>query len=95
MPNKIGKFITIEGVDASGKTTQIEYLKKFFKTSSNVIFSREPGGTEAAENIRDILCKGKQDNILPLTELLLFNAARYEHFKKLIQPEIAKGNNVI
>jgi len=95
MPNKLGKFITIEGVDASGKTTQIEYLKKFFKTSSNVIFSREPGGTEAAENIRDILCKGKQDNILPLTELLLFNAARYEHYKKLIQPEMAKGNIVI
>jgi dTMP kinase len=95
MSNKFGKFITIEGVDASGKTTQIEYLKKFFKTSSNVIFSREPGGTEAAENIRDILCKGKHDNILPLTELLLFNAARYEHFKKLIQPEMAKGNIVI
>ncbi|MBT4989466.1 MAG: dTMP kinase [Rickettsiales bacterium] len=95
MNNPKGKLITIEGVDAAGKTTQIEYLKSFFKDSNNIVFTREPGGTLLSESIRDILCKGKQDNMLPITELLLFNAARYEHCSKLIKPEIAKGKIVI
>ena len=90
-----GKFITIEGVDASGKTTQIEYLKSFYKSSNNIIFTREPGGTPVAENIRDILCKGKHDDLLPLTELLLFYAARNEHYINFIKPNIDAGNIVI
>ncbi|MBT4921926.1 MAG: dTMP kinase [Rickettsiales bacterium] len=90
-----GRLVTIEGVDASGKTTQIKYLKKFFKDTNKIIFTREPGGSPVGDKIRDILCKGKQDNMLPLTELLLFNASRLEHYDKLIKPKLEEGYIVI
>ena len=95
MSNLKGKFINIEGVDAAGKTTQILYLQKYFKYSNKIIFTREPGGTALGDKIRKLLCEESIDEMLPLTELLLFNAARLEHFDKLIKPNLDQGNVVI
>ena len=98
MQNKVkGTLISFEGIDGSGKSTQIRLLQKFFnKTKRKAIFTREPGGTKEAELIRSlILSKNKEVNFEKKTEILLLLAARYEHFKKLIKPEIFKGKTII
>ena len=98
MLNKVkGKLISFEGIDGSGKSTQIKLLKEFFNESKRkAIFTREPGGTVEAELIRRlILSKNKKVNFENKTEILLLLAARYEHFKKLIEPEILKGKTII
>ena len=75
------KFITFEGIDASGKSTQAKILYKILKRQKKkVIITREPGGTKFSEKIRKIVVK---DEIQPLTELFLFYAARNEHFDKI------------
>ena len=77
----MSKFITFEGIDASGKSTQAKILYKILKKQKKkVIISREPGGTKFSEKIRRIVVK---DNIQPLSELFLFYAARSEHFEKI------------
>ncbi|WP_395463308.1 dTMP kinase [Wolbachia endosymbiont of Cantharis cryptica] len=88
-------FITFEGIDGSGKTTQSELLANHFKQihgENNVVLTREPGGTDFAEKIRGILLK---DNIDPISELLLLISMRYEHVKKLILPALKEGKIVI
>ena len=98
MQNKVkGTLISFEGIDGSGKSTQIKLLQNFFnKTQRKAIFTREPGGTEEAELIRNlILSKNKEINFEKKTEILLLLAARYEHFKKLIEPQILKGEIII
>lgn len=86
-------FITFEGVEGAGKSTQIELLSKHF-TSLNIphITSREPGGLKTSEQIRSIIL---HENIEPVTELLLFEAARHEHVKKVILPALNSGKAVI
>ena len=72
-----GCFITFEGIDGCGKSTQINMLKDYLgKESREVLLVREPGGTVIGEKIREILLSKKNDNMSPLTELLLFEAAR-------------------
>lgn len=90
------KFIVFEGGEGSGKSTQIKKLKEYFdsKNVANII-TREPGGVPSAEEIRKILTQGDNNKLLPLTELLLHSAARYEHINKLILPNINLGNFVI
>ncbi|WP_265030633.1 dTMP kinase [Wolbachia endosymbiont (group B) of Athalia cordata] len=88
-------FITFEGIDGSGKTTQSELLANYFKQihgENNVVLTREPGGTDFAEKIRGLLLK---DNIDPISELLLLISMRHEHMKKLILPAIKEGKTVI
>lgn len=88
-------FITFEGIDGSGKTTQSELLASHFKQihgENNVILTREPGGTDFAEKVRRVLLK---DNIDPISELLLLTSMRYEHVKKLILPALKEGKIVI
>lgn len=89
-----GKFIVLEGGEACGKSSQISVLKKLYK-NKNFIFTREPGGTEIANQIRDIIVKGAADKILPETELALIYAARFEHIHKVILPALNEGKNVI
>lgn len=86
-------FITFEGVEGAGKSTQIELLSKHF-TSLNIphITSREPGGLKTSEQIRNIIL---HENIEPVTELLLLEAARHEHVKKIILPALNSGKAVI
>lgn len=88
-------FITFEGIDGSGKTTQSKLLANYFKQilgENNVVLTREPGGTDFAEKIRELLLK---DNIDPISELLLLTSMRYEHMKKLILPALKEGKTVI
>jgi dTMP kinase len=89
-----GKFIVFEGGEACGKSTQINLLKNEF-SSKEFTFTREPGGTEIAEQIREIIITGSQDKLLPKTELALIYAARYEHLHKFILPNLDAGINVI
>jgi dTMP kinase len=88
------KFFTFEGGEGSGKSTQAKMLHQAFVNAEiDPILTREPGGTEAAEIIRNILIHGK-NKLYPITELLMINAARYEHAKDKIIPEL-KNNKIV
>ena len=89
------RFFTFEGCEGSGKSTQAKLLYQAFEQAKiDVISTREPGGTEAAEVIRDLLLHGKV-NFYPITELLLHNASRYEHAKAKIIPALRNKQTVI
>lgn len=91
-----GRFITLEGGEGVGKSTQIRQLAEALRaTGLNVITTREPGGTEGAEAIRGLLLAGGQDRWNDATEALLFAAARADHVAKLIRPAIERGEWVI
>jgi dTMP kinase len=90
------KFITFEGIEGSGKSTQVKKLHEFFLSKNqNSILTREPGGVIASERIREILIDEKIEKLEAKTELLLNFAARLEHVEKLIKPALSKGNIVI
>ena len=83
------KFIAFEGIDGSGKSTQLRLLAKSLEIGGLKFFcTREPGGSNVSELIRKILVKRQKENILPLTELLLIYAARNEHLKKKVVPNL-------
>lgn len=87
-------FITFEGIDGCGKTTQIRYLTDFLEQNGfEVVATREPGGTDFSEQLRDILLHSKH-KISPISELFLFNAARAHLVETLILPAI-KNNKVV
>lgn len=90
-----GFFITFEGGEGSGKTTQSELLYNNLKQKGlNVTRTREPGGTILAESIREILLKGEKDKMSSLTELYLFAAARRDHIDNIIEPSL-KNNEIV
>jgi len=87
------KFITLEGVDGAGKSTHINFIKKYFIDKNlNYFFTREPGGTVLGEKLREILL---HDQMKAETESLLMFAARNEHIHEIIKPNLNKGINVI
>lgn len=89
-------FITFEGLDHSGKTTQAELLvDKLKKLGNEVLFLREPGGTAFSERIRDILLDHKNHDMNVTAELLLFSAARSQLVTQVIRPSLEKGIIVI
>lgn len=90
------KFITFEGGEGCGKTTQIALLAEYF-ASKNIEFvkTREPGGTDGAEQIRSLLVSGDKDKWHGVTEILLHYAARKEHVEKLVKPSLGSGKVVI
>lgn len=91
-----GIFITIEGMDGSGKTTQIEKLRQLFeKTGQQVVITREPGGTKISELIRQIVLDINHPEMDDTTEMLLYAAARAQHVHQLILPSLAAGKIVI
>ena len=91
-----GVFITFEGGEGVGKSTQLQLLEIFLiKSAIDVIITREPGGVPSAESIRELLVNGKTDKWKPLTETLLHFAARHEHISKLIQPALDAGQWVL
>lgn len=91
-----GFFISLEGGEGSGKTTQLALLKDAFaKAKKDAVFTREPGGCPEAEAIRTLLLTGAGDKWQPLTEALLFQAARIEHVQRLIKPSLEAGKHVI
>ena len=91
-----GIFITIEGIDGCGKSTQCEMLKDYLKESGkDFIFVREPGGTVIGERIREILLDKKNTQMTARTELLLFEAARAQITDEVIRPALEEGKIVI
>ena len=89
-------FITFEGGEGSGKSTQVGLLKDYLDSQSlNTIITREPGGTPSAEILRDLLTRGKVDKWTAMSEALLMWAARYEHIVDVIDPALKAGKNVI
>jgi dTMP kinase len=91
-----GKFITFEGGEGAGKTTQARLLQAALEAKAHsVVLTREPGGSPGAEEIRKLLVHGEPDRWTPLSETLLFLAARADHVARLIEPALAKGQWVI
>ncbi|QAT44129.1 dTMP kinase [Aminipila luticellarii] len=89
-------FISIEGPDGSGKTTQIRLLKEFLdKNGVESILTREPGGTVIGEKIRQIILDKKHIEMNPMTEALLYAAARAQHVAEVIKPALEAGKTVI
>jgi len=91
-----GKFITFEGLDGSGKSTQIEKLARALRAHSiPVTVTREPGGTAAGEKIREVLLHSTTSGLSPLTEMALMFASRAQHIHQVIQPALAEGRVVL
>jgi len=90
------RFITFEGIDGSGKSTQARLLSAFLKAKeTDVVLTREPGGSPGAEEIRRLLVEGSPDRWSGETEILLFTAARRDHVEKTIRPALERGATVI
>ena len=89
-------FITFEGIEGSGKTTQIQRLKKYFAQKGiHCKVTREPGGCSIGEKIRKILLNPDHCEMVPATELLLYEAARAQHVKEVIKPFLEKEGVVL
>lgn len=91
-----GFFISFEGIDGSGKSTQTKILKESLEALGyDVILTREPGGSPGAEEIRALVLQGDPDRWSAQTEILLFTAARRDHLERTIQPALDAGKVVI
>jgi len=96
MINKKGFFITFEGGEGTGKSTQSKVLYDYLnKKNINSILTREPGGCIESEEIRNLLVNGEINKWDPITEALLHNAARREHIKQIIKPALLQNKIVI
>jgi len=93
---KHGLFITLEGIDGTGKSTQLRLLAQHLKRRGlPVRATREPGGTKVGERIRKILLASTTTQLAPLAELALMYAARAQHLQEVIRPALAKGEIVV
>ena len=91
-----GRFISFEGGEGSGKSTQTRLLADYLTgRGQTVVLTREPGGTQGAEAIRSLLVKGDCDRWSPWAETYLVNAARADHVERVVRPALARGNWVI
>ena len=91
-----GYFISFEGIDGSGKSTQIQKLARFLETLGfDVLITREPGGSVGGEEIRNLLLQGNVDRWSAETEILLFTAARRDHLERIILPAMEDNKIVI
>ena len=91
-----GRFITFEGGEGAGKSTQVLRLAMRLKaTGREVVTTREPGGSPGAESIRDIVLRGDADRWSPVTETLLMYAARRDHVERVIRPALTRGAWVV
>jgi len=89
-------FITLEGVEGAGKSTQMARIRGWLEARGRqVIETREPGGTRISELIRDVVLHGQHPEMSPHTELLLIFAARAQHLDELIRPALARGESVL
>lgn len=94
VPN--GIFITLEGPDGSGKSTQVENIKEFFtKAGRDVVVSREPGGTPISEKLRDIVLDADHSEMDDVTEMFIYAAARAQHVAEKIKPALESGAVVV
>ncbi len=92
----MGCFITFEGIEGCGKTTQIRLLAESLeRAGQSVVLTREPGGCPIADQIRAILLDAENSSMVPLAELLLYAAARAQHISEKIAPALANGSIVL
>jgi dTMP kinase len=95
-PHPRGRFITFEGLDGCGKSTQLERLATLLRAQKlPVVVTREPGGTATGEKIRQLLLDTSTSALAPLAELALMFASRAQHIKEVIQPALAEGSIVL
>jgi dTMP kinase len=88
----LGRFITVEGGEGAGKTTQIAFMRAFLEQAGcRVVVTREPGGTMLGEEIRGLLLSHRHDGMTLAAETLLMFAARAEHLERVIRPALAEG----
>ncbi|WP_109310413.1 dTMP kinase [Ruegeria sp. AU67] len=93
---KAGLFLTFEGIDGSGKSSQARMLAEHLRgLGYDVVLTREPGGSAGAEEIRSLVLEGDPDRWSAETEILLFTAARRDHLERTIRPALAEGKVVI
>jgi len=90
-----GIFITFEGIEGSGKTTQIQELARVLRGSREIVLTREPGGTPLSDAIRETLLAQASQGMLPETELLLYELARRDHVEEIIRPALKRGAVVL
>ena len=91
-----GLFITLEGGDGAGKSTQIRNITRFFEERGLVVVhTREPGGTQISEKLRDILLDKSNSEMSPVTEMLIYAAARAQHVREFVMPALERGEVVI
>lgn len=91
-----GRFITIEGIEGVGKSTNVEYVADYFRSRGDTVtVTREPGGTVLAERIRGLILDTPRAGLSDTGELLLMFAARAEHLHALIQPALERGETVV
>jgi len=91
-----GKFITFEGLDGSGKSTQLEKLARVLRAhGSSVVMTREPGGTATGEKVRGLILDTATADLSPMAELALMFASRAQHIREVIQPAMAHGKLVL
>jgi dTMP kinase len=91
-----GFFLTVEGIDGAGKSTQARMLAVRLRTlGREVVETREPGGAPGAEEIRCLLVEGDPERWSPKTEILLFTAARHDHVERVVEPALARGAVVL
>jgi dTMP kinase len=96
MPTHKGLFITLEGIEGAGKSTQLAYLKELIEGAGvPLTATREPGGTALGEKIRELLLHGADNAMCADTELLLMFAARAEHLDRIVKPALARGRWVL
>src|SRR3990167_342660 len=93
---KRGVFITLEGTEGAGKSSNLSFIKDFLRSRNiDLIVTREPGGTPLAEEIRSLLLTPRSEKICANTELLLIFAARAQHLQQLIEPSLRSGQWVL
>lgn len=91
-----GLFVSLEGIDGSGKSTQGRLLAEALRRAGHIVtLTREPGGSPGAEEIRRLVLEGHVDRWSPETEILLFTAARRDHLERTIRPALDRGEIVI
>lgn len=91
-----GIFITLEGIDGSGKSTQMRLLAEWLRRKGwRPILTREPGGTAVGEQIRGVLLASGNQKLTPMAELLLMYAARHQHLEEVVRPALARGRLVL
>lgn len=94
--NPRGQFITVEGGEGAGKSTSLEFMEDALRRAGcKPVVTREPGGTELGERIREILLHARELHIVPDSELLLMFAARAQHLHTVIEPALAAGRIVL